>query len=101
MGVLIGFTKTLSRVICVDTNVSLIHEQPDPSFSMDRRYLVTALGVEQDPSQLDDFGRVLGDIDPMLVTGGGDVNDDISIEVRLLSLVVGRCHLCVMRCSSE
>lgn len=43
-------------------------------------YLVAVLGVEQDPAQLDDFCRVLGHIDTMLVAGGSYVDDDVAIE---------------------
>lgn len=40
---------------------------------------VDAVGVEQDPAELDDLGRVLGDIDTVLVASGGDVDHDISV----------------------
>ncbi len=43
-------------------------------------YLVTSLAVEQDPTQFDDFCRVFCDIHTMLVAGGRNMDDDISVE---------------------
>ena len=46
-------------------------------------YLLHGVSIEENPSQLDDLGGILGDIDAMLVTGGGNVDHDIAIDVEL------------------
>ena len=43
-------------------------------------YLVAVLAVKQDPAQLDDFCRILGHIDAVLVAGRGYVDDEIAVE---------------------
>lgn len=45
-------------------------------------HLLTGLGIQQDPSQLDHFGRVLGDVDAVLVTCRRDVDDDVAVQLR-------------------
>ena len=45
-----------------------------------RTNLVTVLGVEQDPAQLNHLGRVLCDIDAVLVARRGYVDDDVAVE---------------------
>lgn len=47
-------------------------------------YLIAVLCIQQNPAKLDDLSRVLGDIDSVLVTGGGYMNNDISVQVRSL-----------------
>jgi hypothetical protein len=45
-----------------------------------RAYLVARLAVEQDPSQLDYFGRIFSHVYTVLIAGGSHVNDDVTIE---------------------
>jgi hypothetical protein len=88
IGVLMGLTRTLSRVIWTAGSVS-------PSLSWHKgcrepwgaTYLFEGLCIDQHPAQLDDFGRVLCDVDTVLVAGGGDVNHDIAIEGGLRALL--------------
>lgn len=49
--------------------------------------LFEGLSIDQHPAQLDDFGRVLCNVNAMLVAGGGDVNHDITIERGLGALL--------------
>ena len=44
-------------------------------------YLIAGLCVEQNPSELDHFGRIFGDINAMLIAGGGHMDDDIAVEL--------------------
>lgn len=44
-------------------------------------YLVTGLCLEQNPSQLNDLGRILGDIDAMFVASGRYVNHHVAVKV--------------------
>lgn len=41
------------------------------------------LCIDNDPTDLNHFRTVLGDIYSMLVTGGGDVNDAVLVELAL------------------
>lgn len=52
-------------------------------------HLVAVLGVEQDPSKLDDLGRVLGNVDAVLVAGSCNMDDDVAVEVAALGLGSG------------
>lgn len=54
-------------------------------------YLVTVLGIQQNPTKLDDFCRVLGDIDTMLVTRRGHMDDHIAVDVAAWSLRGSHC----------
>lgn len=47
-------------------------------------YLLTVLGIQENPSKLNDLGRVLGNVYSMLVAGCCNVDNDISVEVPLL-----------------
>lgn len=47
-------------------------------------YLFAGLCVQQDPTKLDDLGRVLGNIYAVLITRRGNVYHDIAVEVRCL-----------------
>lgn len=44
-------------------------------------YLLAGLCVEQNPTQLNDLGRVLGHVHAVLVAGGRDVDDDVAVEL--------------------
>jgi hypothetical protein len=44
-------------------------------------YLLTGLGIQQDPAQFDDLGGILGNIDAMLVASGRNVDDDVAIQL--------------------
>lgn len=52
-----------------------------------------ALGVEQNPTQLDDFCRVLGDKHTMLVARSSHVDDNIAVEVGLWTRVIRHCDV--------
>jgi len=45
-------------------------------------YLITRLCIQEDPTKLDDLGRVLGHIYAMLITSRSDVNNNVPIEIR-------------------
>jgi hypothetical protein len=88
IGVLMGLTRTLSRVIWTAVSVSpslLWHKGCRQPWRA--TYLFEGLCIDQHPAQLDDFGRVLCDVDTMLVAGGSDVNHDIAIEGGLRALL--------------
>ena len=59
----------------------------------DATYLFTAFGIQQDPSELDHFRRVFGDIHTMFITRCSHMNDDITIEIGFLSLRGSHCSL--------
>lgn len=63
-------------------------------------YLITALCIKQDPSKLDNLGRILGHVDAVLITGGGDVDNDIAVEIPLLA-GAGRRHQTDGGCKGE
>lgn len=39
------------------------------------------MGVEKNPAKLDQLGRVLGDVDAMLIAGGRNVDHDVSVQL--------------------
>ena len=101
---LIGFTRTLSRVIyagCVSlsqlinavvTTVCQVTARLGTGPTRGGRvYLFAALCVEQDPSKLNHLGRILRDVYTMFIAGGGDMDDHRAVEVGLLTLG-GGCH---------
>ena len=55
-------------------------------------YLLEILGVEQNPADFDDLGGLLCDIDTVLIAGGSDVDDNISVNGQRCLLVVGHCE---------
>lgn len=46
-----------------------------------RAYLVTGLSIEEDPAELDNFGRVFRDVDSVFVAGGSNVDDHVAVQV--------------------
>lgn len=48
-------------------------------------HLLQRLGVEKNPAELNNLGRVLCDVDSMLIAGGCDVDHDIAIDVELVT----------------
>jgi hypothetical protein len=64
-----------------------------------RAYFVTAFCVEQDPSKLYDLCRIFCDIDSVFITGGGNMNNNVSIQITLLALRSRRhlSRICKMR----
>lgn len=58
--------------------------------SMVWTYLFAALRIEQDPAELDDLCRIFGHIDTVLITGRGHMDDDVSVQIGLLTLRVRR-----------
>jgi hypothetical protein len=51
--------------------------------------LIAGLCVQQNPAKLDHLCRILRDIDSVLITGGGHMNHNVSIQVALLA---GSCR---------
>lgn len=49
-------------------------------------HLVAVLGVEQNPPELDNLGRVLGHVDAVLVAGSCNMDDDVAVEIAALGL---------------
>lgn len=109
MGVLRGLTRTLSWVICQEKmRVSKVrlwggHRQLVGLPGVENPHLLKRVGVEQNPAKLDDLGRILRDVDTVLITGRCNVHHDIAINVerrllllrrRLLSLLLRRRHDC-------
>lgn len=52
-------------------------------------HLFQRLCVKQDPAQLNNLGRVLRDIDAVLVTGGRNVDDHVAVDVERRGLQSG------------
>lgn len=53
-------------------------------------YLIATLCIKQDPAKLNYFSRVLGNIHTMLITRCGHMDDNITVEIGFLPLIV--CH---------
>lgn len=49
-------------------------------------YLVAGFCIEENPAEFYDLCRVFCNIYSMLIAGGSNVNDDVSIEIALLAL---------------
>lgn len=47
-----------------------------------RAYLITIFGVKQNPSQLNDLGRVFGYVNAVFVACRGDVDDNVAVQLR-------------------
>lgn len=43
-------------------------------------HLFERIRIEQNPTEFDDLGRVLGNIHPMLITGSRDVDHDVAVD---------------------
>jgi hypothetical protein len=61
------------------------------SFSISRKiprislpYLFERLGIKLNPTQLNDLGRVFGNINTVLIACGSYMDDDVSVKVRRL-----------------
>ena len=57
-----------------------------------RPHLVKSVRVQKDPAELDNLSRVLRNVYAMLVTGGGNVDDHVSIDFQGWALLC--CHDC-------
>ena len=55
-------------------------------------HLIQCIGIQQYPAQLNDLSRVLGHVDAVLVTGSGDVDDNVSVDLEGRALLCG--HVC-------
>lgn len=62
-----------------------------------RSYLVATLAVKQYPAQFNDFRRVLGHIYAMFVTGRGDMDDHISVQLGDRDCGAGHVDRCSFR----
>lgn len=70
-------------------------------------HLFKRRSIDENPAKLNDFGRVLGDVNAMFVASGRDVDDDITVgvESRMLRLLdghdgqpLGGCRVCPAPC---
>lgn len=80
MGVLTGLTSTLSRWSWGSRSANALAV----AIGRWKPHFLAGFCIEQNPAELNDFGRVFCDIYTVLVTGGGYVNDHIAVEVRRL-----------------
>ena len=55
-------------------------------------HLVKSIGIDKNPSQLDNLCGVLGHIDPVLVAGRGDVDDHVPVDFEGRALLCRHCH---------
>lgn len=88
IGVLTGLTRTLS---CVIWNWTKRLGQGQVGYtgeiSILDTHLLECVGIKQNPAKLNNLSRILCDIDTMLITGGGNVDDDVSIRAELGALL--------------
>lgn len=75
MGVLTGLTRTLSRC-----NYTISSVTSCGTYCL--AYLITCLAVEQDPADLNNFGRIFRHIYTMFIAGGCHMDDHISVQLR-------------------
>ncbi|KAK1247827.1 hypothetical protein MKX07_000715 [Trichoderma sp. CBMAI-0711] len=45
--------------------------------------LFESVGVKENPSKLNDLGRVLGNVHTVLIAGGRNMDDDVAVDVEL------------------
>lgn len=45
--------------------------------------LFESVGVKENPSKLNDLGRVLGNVDTVFITGGRNMDHDVAVDVEL------------------
>ena len=57
---------------------------------MCRAYLLAVFGVQEDPAKLYHLCRIFGDIDSVLIAGGSDMDNNVSIQIALLALCGSR-----------
>lgn len=50
-------------------------------------YLLERVRIKENPTELDNLGRVLGNVDAVLITGGRHVDHDVAIDVELGNLL--------------
>jgi hypothetical protein len=84
IGVLMGLTRTLSRwsfIYAVSTPVCKHGEE-----RAGQTHLFAALCIKENPPELYNLCRIFGDINAVLIAGGGNVNDNVSIQIALLAL---------------
>lgn len=82
---LTGLTRTLSWVICGSTGQRRDTVERSQSCPWGRRatHLLERICVEQNPSKLNNLGRVLGDVDAVLIARRGHMDHDIAVDVDL------------------
>lgn len=80
MGVLTGRTRTLPRLSC--RLLAIIYDQS--AMIAPCKYLFETASIEQEPAHLNHLGRVLCDIDAMLIAGSRNVKDDITLTTSSL-----------------
>ena len=105
MGVLTGLTRTLSWVICKWEQLkvsdgTLMLRNFGRSVTLGNHgagcacgeeggnsHLLKRIGVEKNPSEFNDFSRVLGDIDTVLIARRSNMDHNIAINVELRRLL--------------
>ena len=50
-------------------------------------YFLEVVGIQKDPTELNDLGRILGDINAVLVAGGCNVNDHVAVHLERRTLL--------------
>lgn len=50
-------------------------------------YLLEVVGIQKDPTELNDLGGILGHINAVLVAGGRDVNDHVAVHLERRTLL--------------
>lgn len=83
IGVLTGFTRMLSRCNCIKRLRLAGRKKPENiQDAIDGAYLITILGIKQNPSQLNHLGRILGHVHSMFVAGSRNVYNDVAVQLR-------------------
>lgn len=112
IGVLTGLTRTLSCVICSRRSVSSGQQIGHVKRPREKQVggccrigiktnLLECVGIEQNPAKLNDLGRVLGDVDAVLIAGGSDVNDNVAVDAELGALLGRHSGGCLSGGASE
>lgn len=81
MGVFWGLTSTLSRCSCsvIGLDVSLFLAS---SFVV--AHLVQTVGIEQDPTKLDEFCGILSHVDTVFIAGSRNMDDQVPVDLKRL-----------------
>jgi hypothetical protein len=58
-------------------------------------HLVAGLCVQENPAKLYHLRRIFGNVNSMLIAGGSNMNNDVSVEIALLALASGRHLECI------
>lgn len=95
MGVLTGFTSTLSRCSCVGKSALAASFNKLLGQKRVEQYLLTTLRIEQYPAKFNDFCGVLCDINAVFVTSRSYMNDYEAVQIGLLTRSARHCGYAV------